>query len=101
MGLTREAKVGNLDAVDRRCCGRGGEGRVPSHGRVDVGRRGAGHHDVLWLDVAVEEVVGVDVFEAGEDLDEDALDAGAVKDLVITLLHELIQVDVHVLHADV
>jgi hypothetical protein len=49
----------------------------------------------------VEELAGVDVFEASEDLEEDALDAVGVERLVVSGLHQLVQVSIHVLHGDV
>jgi hypothetical protein len=49
----------------------------------------------------VEEVVRVDVFESLHDLEQNALDTRIVKTLVISRLHQLIQVAFHVLHGDV
>jgi hypothetical protein len=64
-----------------------------------VGR--GGHEDVLGLDVAVEEVVGVDVLETLHDLEQDALDTCVVEILVVSGLHQLVQVALHVLHGNV
>jgi hypothetical protein len=62
---------------------------------------GSGDEDVFRLDVAVEKVVRVDMLEALHNLEEDALDAGVVEALVVAGLHQLVEVTLHVLHADV
>jgi hypothetical protein len=41
------------------------------------------------------------VFQTGENLTKDTLDAGAVERLVVARLHQLVQVAIHVLHGDV
>ena len=46
-------------------------------------------------------MVGVNVVETGQNLVQDALDVLAFEVLVIAGLHQLVQVTVHVLHADV
>lgn len=43
----------------------------------------------------------VNVLEAGEDLEQDALDTGAIERLMVASFHQLVQVAVHVLHDDV
>ena len=58
------------------------------------------NEDVLGLDVAMEEVVGVDVIQSRDYLVQDALDAGAVQASVGSGLHQLVEIAVHVLHAD-
>jgi len=63
-------------------------------------RRGR-NEDVFGLDVSVKEVVGVDMLEALHNLEQDALDAPIIKRLVIPRLHQLVQIPLHVLHADV
>jgi len=57
--------------------------------------------DVLWLDVAVEELAVVDVLQSGHYLEEDALYTVRVHWLVVPGLHELVQVAVHELHGNV
>lgn len=42
--------------------------------------------------------MSVDVIEAGENLIQDALDAAVVQVLMISCLHELIQITIHVFH---
>ena len=49
----------------------------------------------------MEEVVVVDVLQSREDLAKNALHTGAVEWLVVTRLHQLVKVAVHVLHGDV
>lgn len=49
----------------------------------------------------MEEIVGMDMFQALHDLEEDALHSSIVQALVISRLHQLIQITFHVLHADV
>jgi hypothetical protein len=61
---------------------------------------GSGDKNVFRLDVAVEEVVRVDVFEALHDLEEDALHTSVIETLVIASLHQLVEVTLHVLHGD-
>ena len=56
--------------------------------------------NVFGLDVAVEEVVRVDVFQTLHNLVKDALDAAVVKALVVASLHQLVEVALHVLHSD-
>lgn len=46
----------------------------------------------------MEEIVSVNVIEAGEDLVQNALDAAVVQVFVISCLHELIQITIHVFH---
>lgn len=43
----------------------------------------------------------MDMVETGHDLVEDALDSSGIHTLVVTGLHELVEVTIHVLHADV
>jgi hypothetical protein len=52
--------------------------------------RRARNQDILGLDIAVEELVGVYVLEALHDLKQNALDACIVEDFVISRLHELV-----------
>lgn len=70
-------------------------------GRGGLERSVAGDEYVLGLDVAVEELVGVYVVEARQDLEEYGLDGLGLEGLVFSRLHELVEVAVHVLHADV
>jgi hypothetical protein len=49
----------------------------------------------------VEEVVIVNVFQTRENLAKNALDTSTVEWLVVTRLHQLVEVAVHVLHGDV
>lgn len=49
----------------------------------------------------MKELMSVDVVQAGQDLVEDALDTFRVHTFVISSFHQLVQVAVHVLHADV
>jgi hypothetical protein len=60
-----------------------------------------GYEDVLGLNVAVEELACVNVLQSCEDLEEDALDAVGVQRLVVSGLHQLVQVSIHVLHGNV
>ena len=60
-----------------------------------------GDEDVLWLDVTVEELAVVDVFQSGHDLKEDAFHAVCIHGLVLAGLHELIQIAIHELHGNV
>lgn len=46
-------------------------------------------------------MVSMDVVQTREDLVQDALDMLGVQVLVVSCLHQLVQVAVHVLHADV
>ena len=57
--------------------------------------------NIFRLDVAVEEVVCMDVLQTLHNLIQDALDAAVVQTLVVTSLHQLIQVSLHILHGDV
>lgn len=61
---------------------------------------GSGDKNVFGLDVAMEEVMRVDVFEALHNLEEDTLHASVVETLVIASLHQLVEVTLHVLHGD-
>jgi len=45
--------------------------------------------------------MGVDVLETLHDLKQDALDAGVVQDFVVPRLHQLVEIPLHILHADV
>ena len=99
MGLTSQTKVGDLDGISRRSGRRGDEIRVAAKGRV--AGSGCRDQDVLRLDVAMEEVMGVDVVQPREDLIENAFDVSLVETLLVPRLHQLVQVTVHVLHADV
>ena len=45
--------------------------------------------------------MGMDVVKAGKDLEKDALHALLVQILVITGLHKLIKISIHVLHDNV
>jgi hypothetical protein len=56
--------------------------------------------NVFGLDVAVEKVVRVNVFETLHDLEKNALDTGVVETLVVASLHQLVEVTLHVLHGD-
>ena len=56
--------------------------------------------DVFGLDVAVEEVVRVDVFQTLHNLVKNALNATVVKALVVASLHQLVEVALHVLHGN-
>jgi hypothetical protein len=61
---------------------------------------GSRDKNVFGLDVAVEEVMRVDVFEALHDLEEDALHTSVIETLVIASLHQLVEVTLHILHGD-
>ena len=100
VGFSGETEIGDLDGVRRGGRGRRDESGVSLECVACVGGR-CRDEDVLGLDVAVEEVVLVDVLEARDDLEEDALDGGAVQALVVARLHELVEVAVHVLHGNV
>ena len=45
--------------------------------------------------------MGMDVVEAGEDLEEDAFDAAAIQTFVVSCFHQLVEITIHVLHTDV
>ena len=49
----------------------------------------------------MEEMVRMDMFQALHDLVQYALDATVVQTLMITSLHQLIQISLHILHGDV
>jgi len=49
----------------------------------------------------MEEVVGVDVLESLHDLKQNALDAAIVETLVVSRLHQLVEVPFHIFHGDV
>lgn len=59
MSLTSETEVGDLHSVSRRGGWGSNESRVAAKGRVGGGR--GGHEDVLGFDIAVEEVVGMNM----------------------------------------
>lgn len=98
MSLSCKTKVSDLDGVGGRGGRRGDEVGVSTECRVVRGR--GGHQNVLRLDIAVEEVVGMNVVKATQDLVEDALDMLSVQTLVVSCLHQLVEVAIHVLHAD-
>jgi hypothetical protein len=98
--LPGEAEVCNLNGkVGGRRWG-SDKRRVSLEAVASLGGR-RGNQNVLGLDVAVEEVVVVNVFQARENLTKDALDTRAVERLVVARLHQLVQVAIHVLHGDV
>ena len=49
----------------------------------------------------MKEFVSMDMIQSGENLEQDALDARAVEGFVIPRLHQLVEISVHILHADV
>lgn len=100
MSLSGETEISNLDNVIRRCRGRRHEGGVSSERVVIIVMRGCRNEDVFGFDVAMEEVVGVNVFKTLHDLIENALDTRVVEALVISRLHQLVKVALHVLHAN-
>jgi hypothetical protein len=61
---------------------------------------GSGDENVFGLDVAMEEVMRVNVFEALHNLEEDALHTSVIETLVVASLHQLVEVTLHVLHGD-
>jgi hypothetical protein len=61
---------------------------------------GSGDENVFGLDVAMEEVMRVNVFEALHNLEEDALHTSVIETLVVASLHQLVEVPLHVLHGD-
>lgn len=99
VGFACKTKVGDLNGVGGRSGGRGNEVGVATEGRVIGG--GCGYQDVLWLDIAVEEMMGMNVVQTAHNLVEDALDVLGVERLVVSCLHQLVEVAVHVFHADV
>lgn len=99
MDFPCQAKVGDLDGVCGWGGGRGDQARVSCEGVIIGG--GCGDEDVLGFDVAMEELTGMDMVEARENLVEDALYVFSIQGLVVTRFHELVQVAIHVLHADV
>jgi hypothetical protein len=56
--------------------------------------------NVFRLDIAMEEVMSMDMLQALHDLEQNALDAAIIEALVLASLHELVQIAVHILHAD-
>jgi hypothetical protein len=60
VSLTGKTKVGNLHGIGRRRGWGSHEGRVAAERRVGGGR--GRHENVLWFDIAVEEVVGMNMF---------------------------------------
>lgn len=99
MRLTSETEIGNLHCISRRGRWRSDEVRIAAESGVV--RSGCGNQDVLWLDIPVEEVVGVDMVETTQDLVEDTLDMLSVQVFVVSCLHQLVKIAVHVLHGDV
>lgn len=99
VGFACQTKIGDLDGVGGRSGRRSNEVGVATEGRVIGG--GRRNQNVLWLDIAVEEVVSMDVIQTAHNLVEDALDVLGVKSLVVSCLHQLVEVAVHVFHADV
>jgi hypothetical protein len=88
VGLTSKTKVGDLHSVDRRGRRRSDKVRVTAEsGIIGGGRR---YENVFGLNIAVEEVVGVDVVQTGQDLVKNTLDVLAFKVFVVTGLHQLI-----------
>lgn len=49
----------------------------------------------------MKEAVSVDVFQTLHDLEQDALDGRHIQALMITRLHELVQIPIHILHGNV
>jgi hypothetical protein len=49
----------------------------------------------------MEEVMGMDMLKALQDLEENALDASTIEALVVAGFHQLVEVTVHVFHANV
>jgi len=63
---------------------------------------GGGRRDenVFRLDVAVEEVVSVDVLEARKDLVKNTLHTSGIQTLVVAGFHQLIKITIHIFHTD-
>ena len=101
MSLPCKTKVCNLDSVGRRCGRWSYQCRISLESRSGVLRCRGRNQYVLWLDISVEEVVIVDVVEAAENLIQDAFDAAAIQAFMISGLHQLVQIAIHILHADV
>ena len=59
------------------------------------------YEDVFRLDVAMEEVVLVDVLQAGQDLKQYALDRSVVQSFVLACLDQLVEIAVHEFHCNV
>jgi hypothetical protein len=99
MCLTSKTEIGNLHRISWRGGRRSNEVRVAAKGRVVRG--GCRNEDVLGFDIAMEEVVGVDMVETLQDLVEDTLDVLSLEIFVVPCLHQLIEIAIHVLHGDV
>lgn len=85
MSLSGETKVGDLHSICRGSRRRGDEVRVTAESRVIRG--GCRDEDVFGFDVAMEEVMGMDMVETPQDLVKDALDMLAIEGLVIPGFH--------------
>lgn len=99
MRLSSQSEISDLHRVRRRSRRGSNESRVSAEGGVVRGR--CRNEDVFGLNVTVEEAMRVDVVEAGEDLVENALDDPSIQVFVVSRLHQLVQVAIHVLHGDV
>lgn len=49
----------------------------------------------------MKEVMIMDVVKTGQDLKKNTLDAATVQAFVLTCFHQLVQIPIHMLHADV
>ena len=85
MSLSCETTVGDLHSICRGSRRRSDEVRVTAESRVVGG--GCRDEDVFGFDVAMEEVVGMDMVETPQDLVKDALDMLAIEGLVIPGFH--------------
>src|SRR5947207_8330207 len=101
MGVASQTKVGDLDCVHWWCRRRSDQGRVTSECTAAVLWSRSRDKNVFRLNVAMEEVVMMNVLEAGDDLVENTLDARSIHVLVISSLHQLIKISIHVLHCNV
>jgi hypothetical protein len=99
MSFSGKTKVGNLDGICGGCRWRSHKRRISAERRVCVVWGRGRYEDVFGLDISVEEMMGVDVIETGEDLVQNAFDTPRVHAFVVPRFHELVQVAVHELHA--
>jgi len=48
----------------------------------------------------MEEIMGMDMVQTGQYLEQDALNTLAIQTLMISCLHQLIEIEVHVFHTN-
>jgi len=99
--FSSQTEICDLDGVERWSAWRCDQGGVPPECCTCVLRRGSGDKDILWLDITVEEVVRMYVVQTGKNLEENTLHAAGVEAFVVSRFHKLIEVAVHIFHANV